>query len=47
MERVWINLPDTIFAEVKLPELFQLFEIIYFSDLVVGSVQNLEIFHWC
>lgn len=44
VETVHVNLPDAILAQVELSELAQLLQVLDLDDLVVGGVEDFELF---
>ena len=42
METIHVNLPDTIFAQVELPQLPELLQVLDLHDLIIRSVEDFE-----
>ena len=45
MERIGINLPDSVFTQIQLSQLLVLLEVVYLGYFVVGSMQDFEVLH--
>ena len=43
VEAIHVNLPNPILAQIELPELPQLLEVLNFDDFVVGGKEHLQL----
>lgn len=46
MERIWVNLSDSILAQVQLSQLLVLLQVIDLGDFIIGSVKDFQVLHW-